>query len=162
MFPELTRTRTRQNTNTAEHRNTEHARTRTRQNTGKQNTAVFILRSRALRSAAFCVPIRSLRERLRSFCVPGALRSAAFCVLLRSLRERLRSAAFQGSCVLLRSAFCCVLDPAFCCVLRSRLAAFCCVLGSCVPLRSVFCRVLAEHRGGALVPVCVCVVAVCF
>ena len=58
--------------------------------------------------------------------------SAAFCVPLRSLRQRLRSAAFQGPCVLLRSAF-----PAFCVllrssILRSRLAAFCCVLGSCV------------------------------
>ena len=81
--------------------------------------------------------------------------SAAFqwpCVPLRSLRERLRSAAFQGSCVLLRSAFCCVLDPAFCCVLRSATFWLSCVLRSRAfwILRSAaFCVLLRSGSAGS-------------
>ena len=126
--------------NTPEH---EHSRTRTQQNTDTTEHAVFC-------------------------CVPTVLRSAVFCVLLRSGRTQSCSAAFQGICVPLRSAFCCVPTEHGCVLLRSRGSAFRCVLRSaafwilrsaafCVPgllrsaafcvLRSVvFCVLVCSRR----------------
>ena len=86
------------------------------------DTAGYRIQLDTLRSAAFCVRLRSawiqVCVQLRSgTCVQ--LRSAFGCVLRSAAFCVLRSAAF---CVRLRSAFSCVQESAFSCVLRS--AAF--------------------------------------
>ena len=115
-----------QNTPDPEHSRTQDSRTHETQNPRE-----------LLRSAAFCVHLRSARTHLRSAAFCALLRSAAFCDL--------RSSPEHRSCVLrsgsLRSAA--FWDPAFCCVLRSAAfwhPAFCCVL------RCAACRVLGSAQ----------------
>ena len=109
--------RTRQNSNSPELELTRTQKSRT--------TPAFWLRSGPLRSAAFCVQLRSARTTPAFWLRSGLLRSAAFCVLLRSDQNSKFCVLSELACVLLRSGI--LRSAAFCVLPRS---AACCVLGS--------------------------------